>query len=93
MFERIPHAHCPPGPSTPRARYQGTLLGLAAGDALGTTLEFTRPGTFEQPITDMIGGGPFRLSPGHPGHRLCGSGSRSGAVGLPHLFGWNNATF
>ena len=44
-------------------RYRGALLGLAAGDALGTTLEFKRPGTFE-PITDMVGGGPFRLRPG-----------------------------
>ena len=33
-------------------RYQGALLGLAVGDALGTTLEFARPGTFS-PITDM----------------------------------------
>ena len=44
-------------------RYRGALLGLAAGDALGTTLEFTRPGAFT-PITDMIGGGPFELQPG-----------------------------
>jgi ADP-ribosyl-[dinitrogen reductase] hydrolase len=44
-------------------RYLGCLLGLAAGDALGTTLEFKSPGTFE-PITDMVGGGPFRLKPG-----------------------------
>jgi ADP-ribosyl-[dinitrogen reductase] hydrolase len=44
-------------------RYRGALLGLAAGDALGTTLEFKAPGTFK-PITDMIGGGPFRLQPG-----------------------------
>jgi len=44
-------------------RYQGTLLGLAAGDALGTTLEFHAPGSFE-PIADMIGGGPFHLDPG-----------------------------
>ena len=36
----------------------GALLGLAAGDAVGTTLEFKRPGTFE-PISDLIGGGPF----------------------------------
>ena len=28
-------------------RYRGALLGLAAGDALGTTLEFTPPGTFD----------------------------------------------
>jgi ADP-ribosylglycohydrolase len=46
-----------------RARFRGALLGLAAGDALGTTLEFSAPGTFE-PITDMVGGGPFGLAPG-----------------------------
>ena len=46
-----------------RDRFQGCLLGLAAGDALGTTLEFKRPGSFE-PIDDMVGGGPFRLQPG-----------------------------
>ena len=44
-------------------RYRGALLGLAAGDALGTTLEFKPPGTFE-PILDMVGGGPFNLQPG-----------------------------
>jgi len=44
-------------------RYRGSLLGLAVGDALGTTLEFQAPGTFE-PISDMAGGGPFRLKPG-----------------------------
>lgn len=27
-------------------RFRGCLLGLAAGDALGTTLEFNLPGTF-----------------------------------------------
>jgi ADP-ribosyl-[dinitrogen reductase] hydrolase len=44
-------------------RYRGCLLGLAAGDALGTTLEFRRPGSF-RPVTDMVGGGPFGLDPG-----------------------------
>ncbi len=44
-------------------RFQGALAGLAAGDALGTTLEFKAPGTFE-PIGDMVGGGPFRLAAG-----------------------------
>lgn len=39
------------------------LLGLVVGDALGTTLEFRAPGTFE-PIDDMVGGGPFGLRPG-----------------------------
>ncbi|MDZ7697716.1 MAG: ADP-ribosylglycohydrolase family protein [Deltaproteobacteria bacterium] len=43
--------------------FKGSLLGLAAGDALGTTLEFRPPDTFE-PIKDMIGGGPFHLEPG-----------------------------
>jgi len=38
-------------------RYRRSFLGLAAGDALGATLEFKAPGTFE-PIDDMVGGGP-----------------------------------
>lgn len=38
-------------------------MGLAVGDAVGTTLEFERPGSFV-PIEDMVGGGPFRLEPG-----------------------------
>lgn len=46
-----------------RAGFRGALLGLAAGDALGTTLEFQPPGSFE-PITDVVGGGPFSLPPG-----------------------------
>ena len=49
--------------STLQDRYRGCLLGLTVGDALGTTLEFKRPGTFT-PLTDMIGGGPFGLRPG-----------------------------
>ena len=44
-------------------RAVGALVGLAAGDAVGTTLEFKRPGSFE-PIADMVGGGPFRLPAG-----------------------------
>ena len=44
-------------------RYRGALLGLACGDAVGTTVEFKPRGSF-QPLTDMIGGGPFRLKPG-----------------------------
>ncbi len=44
-------------------RYRGSLLGLAIGDALGTTLEFESPGTFE-PIDDLVGDGPFNLRPG-----------------------------
>ena len=44
-------------------RYRGCLMGLAVGDALGATLEFEAPGSF-RPITDMVGGGAFRLAPG-----------------------------
>ena len=38
-------------------------MGLAVADAVGTTNEFKWAGTFE-PITDMVGGGPFLLKPG-----------------------------
>lgn len=41
----------------------GCLIGLAAGDAVGTTLEFKPPGSFA-PISDMVGGGPFGLEVG-----------------------------
>lgn len=46
-----------------RSRYRGALLGLATGDALGTTLEFRQPGSFD-PIDDIVGGGPFDLPAG-----------------------------
>lgn len=41
----------------------GCLLGLAVGDAVGTTLEFRARDSYP-PLTDMIGGGPFDLKPG-----------------------------
>jgi ADP-ribosyl-[dinitrogen reductase] hydrolase len=44
-------------------RTRGALLGLAAGDAVGTTVEFRPPGSF-WPLKDMVGGGPFHLEPG-----------------------------
>ncbi|MEP0928429.1 ADP-ribosylglycohydrolase family protein [Leptolyngbya sp. SLC-A1] len=44
-------------------RFRGCLLGLAIGDAVGTTVEFQRRGSFP-PVTDMVGGGPFNLKPG-----------------------------
>jgi ADP-ribosyl-[dinitrogen reductase] hydrolase len=46
-----------------RDRYAGCLLGLAVGDAVGTAVEFRPRGSFE-PVTDMIGGGPFGLKAG-----------------------------
>ena len=56
-------------PKTPAAvdpvrdRFRGSLVGLAAGDALGATVEFQKPGTFVPP-TSLVGGGPFKLKPG-----------------------------
>jgi ADP-ribosyl-[dinitrogen reductase] hydrolase len=50
----------------PRAiedRAIGALLGLAIGDAIGTTLEFRARDTYEA-LTDMVGGGPFNLKIG-----------------------------
>jgi ADP-ribosyl-[dinitrogen reductase] hydrolase len=46
-----------------RDRFRGCLLGLACGDAVGTTVEFCARGTFA-PVTDMVGGGVFGLKPG-----------------------------
>src|SRR5689334_13941802 len=51
-------------------RSRGALLGLAVGDAFGTTLEFSEPKApaFPQlatgPHVDVVGMGPFRLVPG-----------------------------
>lgn len=44
-------------------RFRGALLGLAAGDALGTTVEFKAPGSFT-PLSEIVGGGPFGLQAG-----------------------------
>ncbi len=44
-------------------RYEGCLLGLACGDAVGTAVEFLPRGRFA-PLTDMTGGGKFRLRKG-----------------------------
>ena len=56
-----------PPPSTSddaiKDRAIGAILGLAVGDAVGTTLEFEVRDTYE-PLTDMVGGGPFGLKPG-----------------------------
>jgi ADP-ribosyl-[dinitrogen reductase] hydrolase len=38
-------------------------MGLAVGDALGTTIEFKAPGTFT-PVANITGGGPFNLPKG-----------------------------
>ncbi len=61
----MPDPQSPPKTPQPFSldRYQGCLLGLAAGDALGTTVEFFPPGAFP-PLTGIVGGGPFDLEPG-----------------------------
>ncbi|MGB7498223.1 MAG: ADP-ribosylglycohydrolase family protein, partial [Candidatus Acidiferrum sp.] len=46
-----------------QSKFRGSILGLAVGDAIGTTLEFSPPGSFAK-IDDMVGGGPFHLKPG-----------------------------
>jgi ADP-ribosyl-[dinitrogen reductase] hydrolase len=46
-----------------RDRLLGALLGLAVGDAVGTTLEFKSRDDYEH-ITDLVGGGPFGLKAG-----------------------------
>jgi ADP-ribosyl-[dinitrogen reductase] hydrolase len=57
------HNPLDPAPLTLHDRVRGALLGLAVGDAVGTTLEFCAPGSFA-PISDMVGGGPFGLQVG-----------------------------
>ncbi|MBK7073943.1 MAG: ADP-ribosylglycohydrolase family protein [Myxococcales bacterium] len=53
-----------------RDRGLGALWGLALGDALGTTTEFTAPpappypALATGPLDDIVGGGPFSLAPG-----------------------------
>ncbi|VAW70164.1 ADP-ribosylglycohydrolase family protein [hydrothermal vent metagenome] len=44
-------------------RYYGCLWGLACGDALGTAVEFRKPGSFIH-LTDIVGGGLYNLKPG-----------------------------
>ena len=46
-----------------RDRAVGAFVGLAVGDAVGTTIEFSKKP--RQPVLfDMVGGGPFKLEPG-----------------------------
>ena len=42
----------------------GSFLGLAIGDALGCTLEFTKRKPEDKMHTEIIGGGPFAVAPG-----------------------------
>ena len=66
-------------------RAKGALVGLALGDALGTTLEFERRDALP-PVTDIVGGGPFGLAPGEwtddTSMALCLADSLLAAAGL-----------
>ncbi|ABY33255.1 ADP-ribosylglycohydrolase family protein [Methylorubrum extorquens] len=59
IYDRLPSTSL----DSIRDRAFGALVGLAVGDAIGTTVEFEQRGSFD-PVTDMIGGGPFDLRPG-----------------------------
>jgi ADP-ribosyl-[dinitrogen reductase] hydrolase len=59
----IPEAKPDQSATAIRERAIGALLGLAVGDAFGTTLEFSARDSRDR-ITDMVGGGPFRLQAG-----------------------------
>jgi len=50
-------------PDLKKDRALGALVGLAVGDAVGTTLEFVARDS-RPPLTDLVGGGPFGLKPG-----------------------------
>lgn len=46
-----------------RGRYQGSIFGLACGDAMGATTQFRKAGHFA-PVTGLGGGGQWQLPPG-----------------------------
>jgi len=48
---------------TLRERFQGSLMGLAVGDALAAHTQFRKPGSFGA-VGDLLGGGPFDLPRG-----------------------------
>lgn len=51
--------------SEKKERFLGCLIGLAVGDAYGTTYEFTNRKRMPEVLpNDIIGGGPFNMKPG-----------------------------
>ncbi len=59
---REPSARVANAMRTLRDRYRGAMLGMAVGDAIGTTIEFSPPRS--KFVHDMVGGGPFNLPAG-----------------------------
>lgn len=63
------HPAHPGGPAlpTPRERFRGALLGLAAGEAMGAPAEFLTPEQILERfgvLTEMVGGGVYEVDPG-----------------------------
>ncbi|MEH3118803.1 MAG: ADP-ribosylglycohydrolase family protein [Methylorubrum populi] len=58
-----PQAIARPDEAGARNRAVGALLGLAVGDAVGTTIEFSAKPS-QAVLSDMVGGGPFDLKAG-----------------------------
>ena len=65
VFSCAPIKEAEPGrsPDAIADRAIGAMVGLAIGDAIGTTLEFTARDTYP-PLRGMVGGGPFSLQAG-----------------------------
>jgi ADP-ribosyl-[dinitrogen reductase] hydrolase len=61
---RVPEASVSQHSYAQRDRAVGALIGLAVGDAIGTTLEFAPRNDRASRLTDMEGGGPFALKAG-----------------------------
>ncbi|MEI5688639.1 ADP-ribosylglycohydrolase family protein [Sphingomonas kyungheensis] len=59
----LPQAQPDRSAASIRDRSLGAMLGLAVGDAVGTTLEFARRDSGVV-VSDMVGGGPFKLRAG-----------------------------
>lgn len=65
VLDLLPVAEARPskGSEAVTDRGLGAFLGLAVGDAVGTALEFAQRDAIP-PLIDMVGGGPFKLTPG-----------------------------
>ena len=62
--DRIPEPPVSHDTKAQRDRAVGAFIGLAVGDAIGTTLEFAPRDDKASRLTDMVGGGPFKLKAG-----------------------------
>jgi len=70
MLPAVDPVHQPESPTLSRQdRVAGALLGLHAGDALGSTVEFSSwadiRNRYPDGVREIVGGGPFAWPPGH----------------------------